>query len=127
MNRLVVTLAVVIAGCAARTGTNTGFAEMQAPPHAEPVCMLHSPLPSSIKHKVLGRVESSKQFYGGTSEIVTNMANEARRIGADAVVSMQAGQKMGFFAWARPVGYGMGVKLDNRADLNCLALGGELR
>lgn len=120
-------IACLAASCAARTGTNMGYAETQASPSAEPVCMLRSPLPSTIKHKVLGRVESSKQWYGGTEEIIVNMASEARRIGADAVVSMTAGQKIGLFAWARPVGYGMGVKLDNRGELDCLKLGGELR
>src|SRR5690349_6671362 len=106
MKRMSVAIsAIALAGCA-RTGTNMGYAEIQAPPHAEPVCLLKSPLPSSIKHKVLGRVESSKQFYGGTEEIIVNIANEARRIGADAVVSLQAGQKIGFIAWARPVGMG---------------------
>ena len=120
-------LGILLCGCAARTGTNTYNAQAQASPHAEPVCLLRAPLPSGIKHKVLGQVESSKQWYGGIEEILVNMGNEARRIGADAVVSMTAGQKMGFFAWARPVGVGMGVKLENRSDLNCVALGGEFR
>lgn len=124
--------AFALCGCAARTGTNMGYADPQAKaepptPHAEPVCMLRAPLPSNIKHKVVGRVESSKQWYGSTDGIITNMAAEARRVGADAVVGMQAGQSIGFFAWARPVGYGMGVKLENRADLDCLKLGGEYR
>ena len=124
--QLIALTTIALAGCA-RTGTNLGYAETQAPSHAEPVCLLKSPLPSAIMHKVLGRVESSKQFYGGTEEIIVNMANEARRIGADAVVSMTAGQKMGMFAWARPVGIGMGVKLENRAELDCMKLGGEWR
>jgi uncharacterized protein YbjQ (UPF0145 family) len=55
------------------------------------------------------------------------MANEARKMGADAVVNLQLGHKIGMIAWARPYGLGTGVKLGNPRDLNCLALGGELR
>jgi hypothetical protein len=31
------------------------------------------------------------------------------------------------WAWARPYGTGTAVKLNNKADLDCAALGGEMR
>ena len=80
-----------------------------------------------MKHEVVGTLDSTKQFYGGTGSIVLAMADEARRIGADAVVNLRTGQKIGFFAWARPYGTGTAVKLEKRDDLDCLKLGGEYR
>lgn len=89
--------------------------------------MLKSPLPSSISHQIVGDIDASKQFYGGSGALVPLMADEARKMGADVVVNLRTGQKMGMFAWARPYGTGTGVKLTNKADLHCLSLGGELR
>lgn len=121
-----VTLGLLLCGCT----RSYGVARADAPPvvaHAEPVCLLKSPMPSAIKHKLIGEVSSSKQFYGGTEAMVVRVANEARKLGADAIVSFQAGHSIGAFAWARPYAFGNAVKVENRADLNCIALGGEWR
>ncbi len=124
---LVSAVCMVLAGCAARAVNSAADRTKPVMPHVEPVCMLKSPLPSSILHTVVGNIDASKQFYGGSDQLIPLMADEARKMGADVVVNMRTGQKMGMFAWARPYGSGTGVKLQNKADLNCLALGVELR
>lgn len=95
--------------------------------NAGPVCMLRSPLPVDVKYKIVGAINSSKRTYGSVSELIPLMASDARAIGADAVVNLTTGQKMGLLAWARPVGNGMAVKLANPEGFNCIAAGGELR
>jgi uncharacterized protein YbjQ (UPF0145 family) len=72
-------------------------------------------------------VEGSKEFYGSVSEILPAMADEARRMGADAIVNLTTGQRIGLFAWARPVGSGTAIKIANKSDPNCLSAGGEIR
>ena len=128
MNRLFASIAcILLCSCAARTVNNAADKGTVATPHVEPVCMLKSPLPSSIRHTIVGRIDASKQFYGSSGALIPLMAEEARKMGADVVVNLVVGQKMGMFAWARPYGSGTGIKLVDKADLACLALGGELR
>lgn len=89
--------------------------------------MLKSPLPVGVTATTIGLIDSSKRTYGSVNELLPLMAADARRIGADAIVSMDTGQKFGLLAWSRPVGKGTAVKLDDPQSINCVALGGEYR
>jgi uncharacterized protein YbjQ (UPF0145 family) len=55
------------------------------------------------------------------------MAADARAIGADTVINLNTAQRIGAWAWARPVGTGTAVKLDDGTAFNCASAGGELR
>ena len=123
----VFTFVQVLTGCAARAVNNAASKGTAAAPHVEPVCVLKSPLPSSIPHTVVGEIDASRRWYGGVGTLIPLMADEARKMGADVVVNLRSGHKIGLFAWSTPYATGTGVKLANRADLNCAANGGELR
>jgi hypothetical protein len=101
--------------------------QKEFPAHAEPVCMLKSPLPASVDHTVIGEVRGGKKTYGSMEEVLTVMGKEARSIGADAVVSLKTRRDIGAWAWSRPVGNGDGVKLASKSDFDCLKSGGEFR
>jgi hypothetical protein len=121
-------LCATLAACAARSTVK--LADPQAvklAPHTGKVCMLRSPLPADVKHKVVGNINSAKQTYGSVEELLPLMAADARAVGADAVVSLNTGQRIGAWAWARPVGTGVAVKLDNKEAFNCTGSGGEWR
>lgn len=117
----------LLGGCAARSTTKMARGEVRQAAHSSPVCMLKSPLPTNISYKVIGDVRGGKRWYGSMNEVLPVMADEARGIGADAIINLKTGFDMNAWAWARPVANGTGVKLDNKADLDCLKLGGELR
>ena len=51
--------------------------------------------------------------------------NEARSVGADAIINLQTAQKFSVLAWARPVGSGLAIKLDKRDGFDCAGKGGE--
>jgi hypothetical protein len=119
---------IIVAGCAAPSATTVSANPTQAAAaHNQPVCLLRTTLPANVRYSVLGPIEASKEFYGSANELIPLMAQEARNIGADAIISMQTGQKIGVWAWSRPYGMGTAVKLENKADLNCAALGGEMK
>ncbi|GGY60429.1 hypothetical protein [Pseudoduganella albidiflava] len=125
---ILLALFATLAACAARS--NVKLADPQATklaPHVGQVCMLRSPLPEGVKHKVLGNINSSKQTYGSVNELLPLMAADARAIGADTVINLNTSQKMGAWAWARPVGTGVAVKLEDKGSFNCASSGGELR
>jgi hypothetical protein len=96
-------------------------------PNAGQVGMLRSPLPPEIKHKALGKIDSSKRTYGSVSEPIPLMTADTRAIGAGAIVKLNTSQKMGLLAWVSPVGTGTAVKIEDPESFNCLAIGGELR
>ena len=127
MRTIVVALAVMLGGCAAQS---TGVVSDTTQPvirHSDPVCFLKSPMPEGVKYTSLGSVEGSKEFYGSVNEILPLMAEEARKMGADAVINFWTGPRIGLWAWARPIGTGTAVKLADKSALNCVAAGGELR
>lgn len=116
---------VVLVGCARSSGLRVSSG-WEHPPHSEPVCFLKSPLPSSIKHREIAMIYSDKQWYGSVNELLPLMAKDVRAAGGDAIVNLVTAHRVGLFAWARPTASGMAVKVENRADLNCAALGGQL-
>jgi hypothetical protein len=128
MNKLVAVAIVLLSGCAAKSiihPVNKGQAPLAS--HSEPVCLMRSPMPSAVAYIVVGRVKSSKNTYGSVSELLPLMAADARAVGADAIINLDTGQRMGMLAWSRPVGTGTAIKLADHATFNCLANGGELR
>ncbi|QGZ41975.1 hypothetical protein IP92_04339 [Pseudoduganella flava] len=119
---------ISLAGCAARSKvrlSDPGAEKLAA--HAGPVCMLRSPLPTNVKYKTLAALNSSKRTYGSVSELIPLMAADARAVGANAIINLNTGQRMGAFAWARPVGTGTAVKIEDSEAFNCVGAGGELR
>ena len=127
MRILVLGVAIVVGGCAADSAVRPAPDYQARPASTNPVCFLRTPLPANIKHRVLGDVTASKEFYGSVSELMPGMADDARKLGADAVINFSGSQRIGLWAWARPVGQGTAVKLERPSELNCAALGGELR
>lgn len=116
-----------LAGCAANSSTKLAKGQQKLTSHADPVCLLKSPLPADISYTVIGEVRGGKKTYGSMEEVLTVMGTEARSIGADAVINLKTRRDIGAWAWSRPVGNGDGIKLANKADLDCLKLGGEFR
>ncbi|MCY1253005.1 hypothetical protein D9M68_123280 [compost metagenome] len=126
----VVGICVAVSGCASRNrapDTQAAVPPASVAPYAGPVCMLKAPLPVGVQHASLGRIQSGKQWYGGTDEVVGMLADAARANGADAVVNLRASHKFGMLAWARPVAAGDAVRLASAGELDCKAAGGEVR
>ncbi len=124
---VLIALCGTLAACAARSTVK--LADPQAvklAAHAGQVCLLRSPLPANTKFKVVGDINGSKRTYGSVSELLLLMAADARAIGADTIINLNTGQKMGAWAWARPVGTGTAVKLEG-SSFDCASAGGELR
>lgn len=119
--------AVIFTGCAANSSTKIAKGQQKMQPHSEPVCLLRSPLPSDIKYSMIGEVRGGKRTYGSMQEILAVMGDEARSIGADAIINIKTRHDMNAWAWARPIGSGDGIKLENKTSLDCIKLGGEFR
>src|SRR5688500_10293665 len=78
--------------CAARrrlrhAATHRGCREKRRRLH-QPVCLLKTAMPVNVKHRVVGPIESSKEWYGSQTELYPMLADEARKVGADVVAGM---------------------------------------
>lgn len=91
-----------------------------------PVCLLAGGLPDGVQSTYIGEIHATKGSYGGSDQLMTPIANEARAIGADAVINLQTAQKFkGPLPWrvTAPTGKGSAVKVNTPFD--CAASGGH--
>ena len=124
---LLVAATIVACGTRAKTIEERG-AKLYAANNG-PICLLAGAPPTDIKYEVLGRVVATKRSYGSSDELLAPMAREARRLGADAIINLQAGQRFkGPLPWriTSPSGDGTAIKvLEGAAKLDCAHAGGK--
>lgn len=125
--------AVALAGCATGVKTKTelvGGRGVAVTPRNGPVCMLAGGLPDGMQVVLIGKVKATKGTYGSTANLMKPMADEARRVGADAVINLQAAQRFkGPLPWRynAPTGAGTAVHfVDQAASFDCVSSGGQL-
>jgi hypothetical protein len=84
-------------------------------------------LPSADqKYTVVKKLKVGKGTYGGVTDILPKLAENARSRGADAIIEYGGSQHFGFWPWrmVRPVVHGIAVKWTGPAPVNCEAAGG---
>lgn len=127
----IVVLAVALAGCGLKANTfnmdGRGYLGDREP-HTRSVCQLDSAIPVDVPYKDIGIVRGNRGFFGGFLPVRQIMADEARQAGIDVIHSMRMRQDVAFRGVfiLRPVGEGVGAKLDSPDTFNCLAQGGRL-
>lgn len=117
--------AAVLSACGV-TGYSSVEPAAAASPWAGSVCILEGrDLPTGIKRRAIGTLEATQQVgYGSTDGLMPTLANEARKVGANAIVNVWSGHRPSAFSWARPMANGEGVRVEGRFD--CAAHGGRL-
>ena len=113
--------AILVAGCAATSASNvTGPSTVLK--WDGPVFVSQGPLPAEIKHTVIGTVQAdARAGYSGAESLYPLLATEARKIGANAVVSTTGGRKVTAFSWAAAYVSGTAVRVDDPEKLKGLA------
>lgn len=122
---------VLLSGCGLKANTfnldGRGYLEDRAP-HNRSVCQLDTGMPQSVAYHDVGIVRGNRGFFGSFLPVRQIMADEARRAGIDVIHSMHMRQDVAFrgIFILRPVGEGVGARLDSPDTFNCLAQGGRL-
>ncbi len=117
---------LALVGCGTKSVVQpTRDSKPPLPRYSGPVCLLPKRLPQDVAFTPLGRAVANQQWYGGFAKVNHAVAEVARSVGADAVVSMRSHMKMGFIAVVRPQSWGYAVKLKNPEAFDCLANGGR--
>lgn len=125
---LVVMPSVGLAGARAKTIMKEGATLY--PPNNGNVCVLTGAPPADVKYEVLARIVATKRTYGSVDELFLPMIQEARILGADAIINLQANHRFkGPLPWriTSPTGDGQAIKiLPGSSDLDCAHVGGKL-
>ena len=122
---------VFAAGCGGVSAKSTADRNAKIyPPNIADICLLAGSPPSDVQYEVLGRIVATKRTYGSSDELFPSMAHEARELGADAIINVQASQRFkGPLPWriTSPTGDGQAIKvLPESAKLDCLQAGGKV-
>lgn len=88
-------------------------------------CLFAGDPPSELKYTELRAFKVGKGSYGGVTDILPKMVEEARMIGADAIIRYSGSQRFGFWPWriVRPVVRGTAIKW-NGPQPDCATVGG---
>jgi hypothetical protein len=107
---------IALVGCAGASNKITGTAY---PLHTKKVLMSKDTLPSSDNYDVIGTVKMLKGSYSQEG-LEEKLADEARQIGADAVIGIRTWRAPEGFAWAAPHAEGEAIKFRPGFDISKL-------
>jgi len=81
-------------------------------------------LTSDVQHEVIGTVSAAaKGGYGSVDTLYPLLADEARKIGANGVVSVKGGRRPALGSWAAPYADGTAIKVSDPDDLKGISGG----
>lgn len=110
---LLLLILVFLGGCASVSSSS-------APVVAEhertsgPIYLMTSTVPTEIGYEVIGHVKANARAgYDSVESLYPLLAEEARKVGANAVVEVQGGRAPSAFSWAAPFTGGTAIKIDN--------------
>lgn len=119
---LAVGLAVILGGCA--TSSSRSFTQAPAVASTGPVFVTQAALPPTIEYTVVGSVSAeANSGYDRVPQLYPLLAEEARKLGANAVMSTQGGRRLAPFSWSAAYVSGTAVKVADPAKLKGLAGG----
>ena len=113
---LCITVMVVLAGCTGASNKITGTA---CSPHTKKILISTDTLPSSNDYEVIGMGKMVKESYSQKG-MEKRRADEARQIGADAVIGVRTWRAPAGFAWAAPHAEGEAIKFRPGFDVSKL-------
>lgn len=129
MRRMLAALMItgLVAGCAERIVTPVaGNAAVKTyPAHGKQVRVIRSPLPESARYEALAQVKAIEDGYGELATAERRLADEARKLGADAVINVKAWHAPRPTAWASPHAEGLAVKIIDPASVDLDAVTGN--
>ncbi|MYM62942.1 hypothetical protein [Pseudomaricurvus sp. HS19] len=117
MNKLVLGLTLASLSAAANMAT------------ANNLCLLSGTPGPEHGYDEIKRVKVAKRGYGSVNEMIPQLLNKARGLGADAVINYNGSQRFGFWPWqfVRPTATGTAIKWKQAANVDCESMGGTYK
>jgi hypothetical protein len=118
---LILSLAAVVMlhGCTARSSSRA-LASTE-PTWTGPVLVSQASIPAGIEYKVIGSVRANARAgYDSATLLYPLLAAEAKKLGANAVISTTGGRRVTAFSWAAAYVEGTAVKVQDPEKLKGL-------
>lgn len=113
-------IVITVSGCASVSSSSAP--EIALSEHTVgPIFVTHIELPPEVEYEVIGQVKANaRKGYDSVETLYPLLAEEARKIGANAVIGVYGGRTVSAFSWASPYTGGMAVKVKNDGSLKSL-------
>lgn len=116
-----VAMLIVVTSCSTTSSSNV-IGPATAATWEGPVFVSQAALPAGIKHKVIGSVQADARVgYSSAESLYPLLAAEAKKLGANAVVSATGGRRVTAFSWAAAYVSGVAVKVEEPEKLKGLS------
>jgi hypothetical protein len=87
-----------------------------------PVLVSREAVPTGIEYKVLGTVKANfRAGYDSAENLYPLLAEEAKKLGANAVVNAQGGRRVTAFSWSAAYVSGTAIRIGDTENLRRLA------
>lgn len=109
---LIAGVASLMVGCAASSSipVNSAPATTDKPT----VFITKKDLPENVQYEVVGVVKANARVgYDAPVTLYPMLADEARKLGGNAVINVYSGKTIHLFSWAAPYAGGTAVKIKN--------------
>lgn len=118
LHTLMVSLLVLLTATGCAPTVSSTLKEDAKEPFTEEVKVSQQALPPRVDYEVIGTVKAnSSTGYSGPEALYPLIADEARKIGANAVMSAQGGRSPSTWSWAAPFVEGTAVWVEDKDDL----------
>lgn len=112
---------LLAAGCATQTSSNLIAPSSPVAAWEGPVFVTQQPLPAGVEHQVIGSVSAdARAGYESVTSLYPALAAEAKKIGANAVVSAKGARKVTALSWSAPYATGIAVRVKDPQKLKGL-------
>jgi uncharacterized protein YbjQ (UPF0145 family) len=120
-NRIIVLALLVVvsmvSGCASVSSSSVPYVS-QGEYTTGPISLTTSTVPEDLGYEVVGHIKANaRKGYDSVESLYPLLIDEARKVGANAVINVKGGRTVSAFSWAAPFVGGTAVKID---DLNKL-------
>ena len=104
---------VVVSGCSTVSTSNVIVPVTEAPWDGV-VLVSQASIPAGVEYKVIGNVQAkARSGYDRAASLYPLLANEAKKIGANAVINTKGGRRMTAFSWSAAYVNGTAVKVED--------------
>ncbi len=116
-----VVMLIVANGCSTTSSSNA-IGPAAGPTWEGPVFVSQATIPAGIEYKVIGSVQADARIgYDSAASLYPLLAAEAKKMGANAVISAKGGRRVTAFSWAAAYVSGIAVKVENPEKLKGLS------
>ncbi|MFL0798924.1 MAG: hypothetical protein K6L80_00625 [Agarilytica sp.] len=106
-------LVSIMSGCASTSSSSIAYLPEEER-YVGQVYLVMSPVPEEIGYEIIGHVKANaRQGYDRVETLYPLIAEEARKVGANAVINVRGGRTVAAFSWAAPFAGGIAIRIDD--------------